>query len=160
MMDFYETEHGGRFVSDSFLQVINDLERQCEDLAEPILERMGKHIVNRIKDQWGQRDLDDNLGGVGLNIIDQMSIYYQHRNYWEFSFGFEDYLDDLILYEIDDLSELDRMILEHRDVTALSQCGMDSRIFRDVKNAFSEILDEHYRIARVQRAVLKYDLHG
>ena len=75
-------------------------------------------------------------------------------------FGFDDYLDETIQAEIDDLTEVERMILEHRDLDALSKGEMEDRIFVDVKNEVSSIIDQHYYTTRIQRFVDRYDLHG
>lgn len=100
------------------------------------------------------------MAGLGLSFFDQLSIYYQNRTYAEIMFGLDDYLDDIIDAAIDDLTEIDRLILEHRSLYALSKGEMEDRIFIDIKNEVSSIIDQHYYTTRIQRFVDRYDLHG
>ena len=140
-------------------QTLRDLETQCEWLAKPILTRMGWRIVKKIGKQMVNTDIDEDFAKHGLSFFDQMSIYYQNRTYDEFMFGFEDYLDDTIQSEIDAISEVERMILEHRNLSTLSCGEMDERIFSDVKNEVSSIVDQHYYTTRIQRFVERYKLN-
>lgn len=140
-------------------QVIDELEEQCECLADPIINRMGWRIIRRINKQLADMNLDEGMAELRMSIFDQMSIYYQSRSYEEFMFGFDDYLDDTIQAEIDNLPEVERMILEHRDLYALSKGEMENQIFADVKKEVSAIIDQHYYSKRIQRLVDRYDLH-
>ena len=143
-----------------FDRTLYDLEQQCKGLAEPILNRMGWRIIRKMGKQMVNTDIDQDLAGLGMSFFDQLSIYYQTRTYEEIMFGFDDYLDDLIQAEIDDLTEIDRLILEHRDLHALSRLEMEDRIFGDVKKAVSSIVDQHYYTKRIQRFVDRYELYG
>lgn len=145
---------------DSFNQTLDDLERQCKWLSEPILNRMGWRIIRKIGKQMANNDIDQDMAGLGLSFFDQMSIYYQSRTYEEFMFGFDDYLDETIQAEIDNLTAEERMILVHRNLDRLSRGEMENKIFVDVKNAVSSIIDQHYYTAKIQRFVDRYDLHG
>lgn len=141
-------------------RTLNDLEQQCERLAEPILNRIGWRIIKKMGKQMANNDIDQDFAELGLSFFDQLSIYYQSRSYEEIMFGFDDYVDDTIDAEIGNLSEIDRLILEHRDLEALSKGEMEDRIFIDVKNEVSSIIDQHYYTTRIQRFVDRYDLHG
>lgn len=153
-------DDNNRVEIDSFTQTLNDLEQQSKYLSKPILNRMGWRIVKKIGKQMVNTDIDQDFAGLGLNFFDQMSIYYQSRTYDEMMFGFDDYINDLVDIEIDSLSEVERMILENRDLYALSKGEMPARIFADVKNELSSIVDQHYYTTRIQRFVDKYDLQS
>ena len=142
-------------------EIISNLERQCHELALPILNRMGRNIVRKMNKQMETSNtiIDDDMAGLGMRFFDQLSIYYQSRTYEEIMFGFDDYLEDIIQAEIDELSEIDRLILEHRSFYDLSQGTAEKHIFADVKNEVSSIIDQHYYTKRVQHFVVKYDLN-
>lgn len=143
-------------------QIIESLEKQCRRLSQPILNRIGWRIIRRIgKDmEKANMNIDDDMAGLGLSFFDQLSIYYQNRTYPEIMFGLDDYLDGIIDAAIDDLTEIDRLILDHRSLYVLSKGEMQDRIFVDIKNEVSSIIDQHYYTTRIQRFVDKYDLHG
>ena len=143
-------------------QIIESLEEQCRRLSQPILNRIGWRIIRRIGKDMEKANMyiDDDMAGLGLSFFDQLSIYYQNRTYAEIMFGLDDYLDDIIDAAIDDLTEIDRLILEHRSLYALSKGEMEDRIFIDIKNEVSSIIDQHYYTTRIQRFVDRYDLHG
>ena len=144
----------------SFNQTLNELERQCSSLSEPIINRMGWRVIRKIGKQMKGQDIDQGLGELGMSIFDQMSIYYQSRTYEEFTFGFADYLDETVQAEIDDLSEIERMILDHRNLGALAKGETEDMIFADVKKEVSSIIDQHYYTTRIQRFVERYGLTG
>ena len=139
-------------------RVLDELEARCKDLSTNILNRMSWRIIRRIKKQMANSDIDDGLGKLGMDIFDQMSIYYQTRTYEEFLFGFDDYLNEVIQAEIDQIPEIERLILEHWDINALSKGEMEKKIFAEVKRAVSIIIDQHYHTSRIQRFVERYNL--
>lgn len=143
-------------------QIIESLEKQCRRLSQPILNRIGWRIIRRVgKDmEKANMNIDDDMAELGLSFFDQLSIYYQNRTYAEIMFGLDDYLDDIIDAAIDDLTEIDRLILEHRSLYALSKGEMEDLIFIDIKSEVSSIIDQHYYTTRIQRFVDRYDLHG
>lgn len=143
-----------------FSRTLSELEQQCERLSEPILNRMGWRIIKKMGKQMANTDIDQDFADLGLSFFDQLSIYYQSRTYEEIMFGFDDYVDETIEAEIDNLPEIDRLILEHRDLEALSKGEMEDRIFADVKNEVSSIIDQHYYTTRIQRFVDRYNLQG
>ena len=65
-----------------------------------------------------------------------------------------------ILWEINSLTAEERMILEYRDLDRLSRGEMENKIFVDVKNEVSSIIDQHYYTAKIQRFIDRYDVHG
>ncbi len=143
-------------------QIIESLEQQCSLLSRPILNRMGWRIIRRIGKtmERSNMDIDDDMAGLGLSFFDQLSIYYQNRTYAEILFGFDDFLDDTIQTEIDELTEIDRLVLDHRNLDTLARGEMEDQIFLDVKKEVSHIIDQHYYTTRIQRFVDRYDLHG
>lgn len=141
-------------------RILDGLEARCEDLSINILNRMSWRVIRKIKKQMASSDIDDGLAKLGMDILDQMSIYHQTRTYEEFLFGFDDYLNEVIQAEIDRIPEIEQLILEHRDICALSKGEMGNKIFADVKKAVSSIIDQHYYTSRIQRFVERYNLHG
>lgn len=143
-------------------QIIENLEKQCRRLSQSILNRIGWRVIRRIGKEMERApiEIDDDMAGLGLSFFDQLSIYYQNRTYAELLFGFDDYLDDTIQAEIGKITEIDRLILEHRDLDSLAKGEMEDRIFLDVKKEVSSIIDQHYYTTRIQRFVDRYDLHG
>ncbi|MBQ7421614.1 MAG: hypothetical protein IJV27_05710 [Prevotella sp.] len=154
-MDYYNNME-----ESPFDRTVHELERQCKRLAEPIINRLGWRIIKEMGKQMANTEIDEDMADLGLSFFDQLSIYYQNRSYEEIMFGFDDYVDDSVQAAINGLTETERLILEHRSIYLLSEGKMEDKIFMDVKNELSSIIDEHYYTSRVQRFVDRYDLRG
>lgn len=142
----------------SYAKLIEDLEKQCTKLSKPINNRMGWRVLRAISKKMSNTEIDQNMAELGMNFFDQLSIYYHGREYDDIMIGFEDYLDEAIKAEIKNLTEVERLILEHTSFGDLREGLMDAWIFIDLKNEISSILNQHYYTTRIQRFVDKYDL--
>ena len=76
----------------------------------------------------------------------------------EFLIGFEDFLDETILAELDALGECERFVLDCRDELALGEEDTSPRLLLAVKDAVKAALDEHRTTSRMQRFMLRYHL--
>ena len=126
-------------------------------LAEGIINRLGRKVARLVANRMAGMVQDD-FQRVGMNFYDQMSLLVRDREFSEFLIGFEDFLDETILVELDTLGDSERFVLDCRDVLALDEEDTIPRLLRAVKNAVKVALDEHRTTGRMQRYMLRYHL--
>ncbi len=100
----------------------------------------------------------DDFKRVGMTFFDQMSLLARDREFSDFLIGFEDYLDETVLAELDSLDECERFILDCRDMEAFTENDTTARILSAVKTAFKAELEAHRSTLRMRRFILKYHL--
>ena len=130
---------------------------RAETLAKEIISRLGRKVARLVANRMTGMVQDD-FKRVGMNFYDQMSLLIRDRDFSEFLIGFEDYLDETILAELDAMGESEHFVLDCRDELALEEEDTTPRLLQAVKDAVKAALDEHRTTGRMQRFMLRYHL--
>ena len=148
------------FGSEEMQAALKDIQERCRELSPSIVNRAAWRTIRNINKAMENTAIDERLSRLGMNVFDQISIYFHTRPFGDIVFGFEEYVNENIHTEMERLPESERMILKLRDLNSLSRGEAEKRIFADIKDEIANIFSLHYSSSRIQRFVNRYNLHG
>lgn len=147
-------------------QVLKDYTDVVRLLYAAGLHKIGSSAVNRytymeLKDHFALMNaayVQEDFARVGLNFLDQLSL--MTASGWaleNISFGLEQFRDELISKEILDLSPLERLAMDYRDIDSLLSGRVEESLAEDIRTAIDDIVREHYNTGRLQHFIERYN---
>lgn len=137
--------------------IISQIEHDSAPYVDDILRKVCKRAIRRMnKDFSGNFSLCDDLPS-SFSFYDQLTFLRHTRDYDEIFFVpgmLQDYVEGALDDELDNLSEMEKLVLRH------SNCNRDSFCFYDEDDIryqlyckFEEIMEEHSMCTKIQRFV-------
>lgn len=108
---------------------ISQLEDDCYPLIDEIIDTVCKNVIKHINTELETISLCDDLP-QGFTFFDQLSVLHQSKDYDEIFFPngvLEDYIDNSIELELNELSRKDKIILWYSNCR--SEFGNEYEIF-------------------------------
>ena len=145
------------FPNRDYERVSLQLEERCQQHAQEIIRRIAGRIVRAIT-KHNAAYVQEDFASVGLNFLDQLSLMTARGWALEnISFGLEQFRDELISKEILDLSPLERLAMDYRDIDSLLSGRVEESLAEDIRTAIDGIVREHYNTGRLQRFIERYN---
>lgn len=145
------------FPNRDYERVSLQLEERCQQHAQEIIRRIARRIVRAIT-KHNAAYVQEDFASVGLNFLDQLSLMTARGWALEnISFGLEQFRDELISKEILDLSPLERLAMDYRDIDSLLSGRVEESLAEDIRTAIDGIVREHYNTGRLQRFIERYN---
>lgn len=132
------------------IDLVYEIEEQCEYFAKDIRARICNDIIASLNKSTGIEG--DDYDALGMTYFDKLAIKYQSRSLEEISDGFEDILNNMIDVEYDNLSPIERHIMDYSCCSTRMECDIEAsknKIMTDL----CKIIDEHYYTEVVQKFV-------
>ena len=132
------------------IDLVYEIEGQCEYFAKDIRARICNDIIASLNKSTGIEG--DDYDALGMTYFDKVAIKYQSCSLEEISDGFEDILNEMIDVEYDNLSPIERHIMDYSCCSTRMECDIEaskSKIMADL----CKMIDEHYYTEVVQKYV-------
>ena len=132
------------------IDLVYEIEEQCEYFAKDIRARICNNIIEGLNKCSGLEG--DDYDALGMTYFDKVAIKYQSCSLEEISDGFEDILNNMIDVEYDNLSPIERHIMDYSCCSTRMECDIEAsknKIMTDL----CKIIDEHYYAEVVQKYV-------
>ena len=132
------------------IDLVYEIEEQCEYFAKDIRTRICNNIIASLNKSTGIEG--DDYDALGMTYFDKVAINYQSCSLEEISDGFEDILNEMIDVEYDNLSPIERHIMDYSCCSTRMECDIEaskSKIMADL----CKMIDEHYYTEVVQKYV-------
>ena len=132
------------------IDLVYEIEEQCEYFAKDIRTRICNNIIASLNKSTGIEG--DDYDALGMTYFDKVAIKYQSCSLEEISDGFEDILNEMIDVEYDNLSPIERHIMDYSCCSTRMECDIEAsknKIMADL----CKIIDEHYYTEVVQKYV-------
>lgn len=138
---------------DKDIDLILEFERECMDLAQPIIDRLCKRAVHTMNKKAANY-FDCGDYPATFSFIDILSIKMQENSLDEINPYLEDYIDSTLQIEFEKLTRLERLPIAYCDCSKDMQSRYDGRQPK-IYNTFRKLLDEHYYLKKIQNYVDK-----
>jgi hypothetical protein len=141
-------------MAEQYESFINGIERECEEMSKSILEQLCKRAIKKMN------KLDSYLAGStddypkNFTFFDILSIELETRTYNEINPHLQDYVEDTLLQEYDDLPRMERFILDHSESWALIDSD-DDAIKKKIFESFNYIRIQHLSLKKIENYQLK-----
>lgn len=132
------------------IDLVYEIEEQCEYFAKDIRARICNDIIASLNKSTGIEG--DDYDALGMTYFDKLSIKYQSRSFEEMGNGFDDIINGMIDVEYDNLSPIERHIMDYSCCSTRMECDIEaskSKIMADL----CKMIDEHYYTEVVQKYV-------
>ena len=132
------------------IDLVYEIEGQCEYFAKEIRARICNDIIASLNKSTGIEG--DDYDALGVTYFDKVAIKYQSCSLEEISDGFEDILNEMIDVEYDNLSPIERHIMDYSCCSTRMECDIEAsknKIMADL----CKMIDEHYYTEVVQKYV-------
>lgn len=132
------------------IDLVYEIEGQCEYFAKDIRARICNDVIASLNKSTGIEG--DDYDALGMTYFDKVAIKYQSCSLEEISDGFEDILNNMIDVEYDNLSPIERHIMDYSCCSSRMECDIEaskSKIMADL----CKMIDEHYYTEVVQKYV-------
>ena len=132
------------------IDLVYEIEGQCEYFAKDIRARICNYIIASLNKSTGIEG--DDYDALGVTYFDKVAIKYQSCSLEEISDGFEDILNEMIDVEYDNLSPIERHIMDYSCCSTRMECDIEAsknKIMADL----CKMIDEHYYTEVVQKYI-------
>lgn len=132
------------------IDLVYEIEGQCEYFAKDIRARICNDIIASLNKSTGIEG--DDYDALGMTYFDKLAIKYQSRSFEEMGNGFDDIINGMIDVEYDNLSPIERHIMDYSCCSTRMECDIEaskSKIMADL----CKMIDEHYYTEVVQKYV-------
>jgi hypothetical protein len=132
------------------IDLVYEIEEQCEYFAKDIRARICNDIIASLNKSTGIEG--DDYDALGMTYFDKLAIKYQSRSFEEMGNGFDDIINGMIDVEYDNLSPIERHIMDYSCCSTRMECDIEaskSKIMADL----CKMIDEHYYTEVVQKYV-------
>ncbi len=143
-----------QLIIESYEDFISGIERECEEMSRKILEQLCKRAIknmNKLK-SYLAGSTDDYP--PGFTFFDILSIEMETRTYDEINPHLQDYVEEILFQEYEDLPRMERFILDHSECWAMIDCD-DEPIKKKIFDAFNRIRIEHLFLKKIENYQLK-----
>ncbi len=130
--------------------LVFEIEEQCEYFAKDIRARICNDIIASLNKSTGIEG--DDYDALGMTYFDKLAIKYQSRSFEEMGNGFDDIINGMIDVEYDNLSPIERHIMDYSCCSTRMECDIEaskSKIMADL----CKMIDEHHYTEVVQKYV-------
>lgn len=132
------------------IDLVYEIEEQCEYFAKDIRARICDNIVAALNKCTGIEG--DDYDALGMTYFDKVAIKYQSCSLEEISDGFEDILNNLIDVEYDNLSPIERHIMDYSCCSSRMECDIEASKTK-IYTELCKLIDEHYYTEQVLKYV-------
>lgn len=132
------------------IDLVYEIEGQCEYFAKDIRARICNDIIASLNKSTGIEG--DDYDALGMTYFDKLAIKYQSSSFEEMGNGFDDIINGMIDVEYDNLSPIERHIMDYSCCSTRMECDIEaskSKIMADL----CKMIDEHYYTEVVQKYV-------
>ena len=132
------------------IDLVYEIEGQCEYFAKDIRARICNDIIASLNKSTGIEG--DDYDALGVTYFDKVAIKYQSCSLEEIGDGFDDIINEMIDVEYDNLSPIERHIMDYSCCSSRMECDIEAskcKILADL----CKIIDEHYYTEVVQKYV-------
>lgn len=132
------------------IDLVYEIEEQCEYFAKDIRARICNDIIASLNKSTGIEG--DDYDALGMTYFDKLAIKYQSSSFEEMGNGFDDIINGMIDVEYDNLSPIERHIMDYSCCSTRMECDIEaskSKIMADL----CKMIDEHYYTEVVQKYV-------
>lgn len=132
------------------IDLVYEIEEQCEYFAKDIRVRICNDIIASLNKSTGIEG--DDYDALGMTYFDKLAIKYQSSSFEEMGNGFDDIINGMIDVEYDNLSPIERHIMDYSCCSTRMECDIEaskSKIMADL----CKMIDEHYYTEVVQKYV-------
>ena len=132
------------------IDLVYEIEEQCEYFAKDICARICNDIIASLNKSTGIEG--DDYDALGMTYFDKVAIKYQSCSLEEMGNGFEDILNEMIDVEYDNLSPIERHIMDYSCCASRMECDIEASKGK-ILAYLCKIIDEHYYTEVVQKYV-------
>ena len=132
------------------IDLVYEIEEQCEYFAKDIRARICDNIVAALNKCTSIEG--DDYDALGMTYFDKVAIKYQSCSLEEISDGFEDILNNLIDVEYDNLSPIERHIMDYSCCSSRMECDIEASKTK-IYTELCKLIDEHYYTEQVLKYV-------
>lgn len=132
------------------IDLVYEIEEQCEYFAKDIRARICDNIIAALNKCNGIEG--DDYDALGMTYFDKVAIKYQSCSLEEISDGFEDILNNMIDVEYDNLSPIERHIMDYSCCSSRMECDIEASKNK-IMTYLCKIIDERYYTEVVQKFV-------
>ena len=132
------------------IDLVYEIEGQCEYFAKDIRARICNDIIASLNKTTGIEG--DDYDALGMTYFDKLAIKYQSCSFEEMGNGFDDIINGMIDVEYDNLSPIERHIMDYSCCSTRMECDIEAsknKIMADL----CKMIDEHYYTEVVQKYV-------
>lgn len=139
---------------ESYEDFINGIERDCEEMSRKILEQLCKRAIKKMN------KLESYLAGSkddyppGFTFFDILSLELETRTYDEINPYLQEYVEDTLFQEYEDLPRMERFVLDHSESWAMIDSD-DEPVKKKIFDAFNRIRIEHLSLKKIENYQLK-----
>ena len=132
------------------IDLVYEIEEQCEYFAKDIRARICDNIIAALNKCTGIEG--DDYDALGMTYFDKVAIKYQSCSLEEISDGFEDILNNMIDVEYDNLSPIERHIMDYSCCSSRMECDIEASKTK-IYTELCKLIDEHYYTEQVLKYV-------
>lgn len=143
-----------QLIIESYEDFINGIERDCEEMSRKILEQLCKRAIKKMN------KLESYLAGStddypsGFTFFDILSLELETRTYDEINPYLQDYVEDTLFQEYEDLPRMERFIIDHSESWAMIDSDYDA-IKKKIYESFNNLRMQHLSLKKIENYQLK-----
>lgn len=133
-----------------YMDFVYEIERDCDELSRDIVSRLCKRAIKQMNkvNSYLAGSTDDYP--TSFTFFDILSIELQTKCYDEINPFLQDFVENTLDKEYDNLPPLERFILDHSKCAENLGCDIEA-VQTKIYEIFHEMLNEHWKTKKIQK---------